>query len=235
VETLLVIASDCREYTGLCRRIGSGRNLRWPIDYSHAVERGTRRWILAANGPGPRLAARAFETAVDREKVDAVLSAGWCGALDPALEAGELVAPGRVLDGDFGESFAALAPAEASHLRKGTIVTGDRVIASPEEKRKLRIRTGAAVADMEAASVARAAAICGLPFYCIRVVSDTAAEGFDTDLNRARDRQGRFRLARILAEAARKPLKRIPELIHLHQRTRMASEKLGEFLAGCRF
>lgn len=230
-----MIAADAREFRGLCDRIGAGTDLRWPLDYSRSIDRDGCRWILAANGPGPRLAARAFETAASHAKFQAVVNTGYCGALDPELEAGEVVAADRVIDADSGASYPASIPACATRLRHGAIATGDRVISTPAQKAELRRATGARFADMEAAAVARESQSRGLPFHCIRVVSDTADEGFDTDLDAARDAEGRFRLPAILAQAARKPWNRIPELIHLNRRTRMASEMLGEFLAGCRF
>lgn len=230
-----MIAADAREFRGLCGRIGAGTDLQWPVDYSRTVERDGCRWILAANGPGPRLASQAFAIAVSRASFRAVLNTGFCGALDPALHPCEVVAADRVIDADSGESFGATVPACAGGLRRGAIVTGDRVISTASMKSELRRQTGASFADMEATAVARASLALGLPFHCIRVVSDTAGEGFDTDLDAARAGDGRFRLSNILAQAARKPWTRIPELVHLNKRTRMASEMLGEFLAGCRF
>lgn len=229
-----MIAADAREFRGLCARIGAGSDLQWPIGYSRAVERDGRRWILAANGPGPRLATRAFEAAASRVRFRAVLNTGYCGALDPELRAGEVVAADLIIDGDTGERFGASVPDGASELRRGAIVTGDRVISTASMKAELRRTTGARFADMEASAVAKASQARSLPFHCIRVVSDTAEEGFDTDLNAARDAEGRFELMSILAQAARKPWTRIPELIHFDRQTKMASEMLGEFLAGCR-
>lgn len=230
-----MIAADAREFRGLCSRIGTGRDLQWPVDYSRAVECDGRRWILTANGPGPRLAMEAIETALRHDRYRAVLNTGFCGALDPDLEAGEVVAADRVLDDESGTWFDASIPSGAAKLRKGAIVTGNRVISTAGMKADLRRRTGASFADMEACAVARESHARGLPFHCIRAVSDTASEGFDVDLDAARDQEGRFRLSGILSQAARKPLTRIPELIRLDRRTRMASDMLGEFLAGCRF
>jgi len=50
---------------------------------------------------------------------------------------------------------------------------------------------------MEAAGLAREARGFGLPFMCIRVVTDQAEEGFIIDYNAARDARGRFRYGRL--------------------------------------
>ena len=51
------------------------------------------------------------------------------------------------------------------------LVTGPRV-ADATEKQRLASTYGAALVDMEAAAVARLAAMRGIPFYCIKGVSD---------------------------------------------------------------
>lgn len=228
-STLLVIAADAREFTGLRRRLGEGDSLRWPIDFSRAVSRGNERWVLVANGPGPKLAGEAFDVSNARDKAGAVLNTGYCGALDPALKLAEVVRVKTVLDTASGRAHA------TRHGQGITLACGDRVVGTVAEKAQLRERTGADAVDMESAAVASRAEEAGLPFFCVRVVSDTASEGFDADLNAARDPTGRFSARAIVGQALRKPWTRVPELIRLGRHSRLASEKLGDFLAGCRF
>ena len=56
---------------------------------------------------------------------------------------------------------------------------------------------------MEAAGVARAAEDLGVPFYCIRAVSDLAGEDFANDFNAALTPDGRFSTLRLVAGAWR--------------------------------
>ena len=61
------------------------------------------------------------------------------------------------------------------------------------EKRRLAATYDAALVDMEAAAIARLAAMRGIPFYCIKGVSD----GFNDrlpDFNPFLTADGRFRL-----------------------------------------
>jgi hypothetical protein len=67
------------------------------------------------------------------------------------------------------------------------------------------------------------------------VVTDRADETFPVDFNAARDSSGRISRAKVVRQALRRPLLRIPRLVRLARRARQASESLGEFLAGCRF
>jgi hypothetical protein len=95
--------------------------------------------------------------------------------------------------------------------------------------------TGASAVEMEAAGVAERAAQWGLPFYCVRAVTDLAEESFGMDFNAALRSDGRFETMRILASALRNPVKLFPELIRLRGRCQTAANALGEFIAGCRF
>jgi len=88
---------------------------------------------------------------------------------------------------------------------------------------------------MEAAAVAERARQWNIPFYCIRVVTDTAWESFPLDFNRMRDASGRFSRSKIIAAACRKPVAVFPELMKLDRRCKDAAEALGDFIAGCRF
>jgi hypothetical protein len=88
---------------------------------------------------------------------------------------------------------------------------------------------------MEAAAVALKAAEWKLPFYCIRVVTDTSTESFPLDFNRLRDADGRFNRTRIMAAALRRPGSVLPELLKLNKRCKDASQALGDFLVDASF
>jgi hypothetical protein len=88
---------------------------------------------------------------------------------------------------------------------------------------------------MEAVGVARASHQLGVPFYCVRAVSDLANEEFANDFNKILMPDGRFNIPALLLNAAARPWKRIPELARLAHRTALASKNMGEFLALCRY
>jgi adenosylhomocysteine nucleosidase len=88
---------------------------------------------------------------------------------------------------------------------------------------------------MEAAGAARAAQDLGVPFYCIRAVSDLADENFVNDLNASFMPDGRISVVRLMFGALRNPPKHIGELVRLNKRAAVAANNLGEFLANCAF
>jgi nucleoside phosphorylase len=233
MATILLVAADRMEFDGLVRRVGCER-LDWPVDFACATRHGGALLLMAANGAGPRLAAEAVKAAFARETLDAVASVGYCGALDASLRAGDIVAADRVLAPEIGESFPASSPlANRRHVR-GSIISIDRFVQTADEKRRLR-DSGAVAVEMEAAGVARETRGFGLPFVCVRVVTDEAEEGFSIDYNAVRDAEGRFRKGRLVRSAFRHPWRAFPEVLGLYRRARRASDALGEFIADCKF
>jgi hypothetical protein len=89
--------------------------------------------------------------------------------------------------------------------------------------------------EMEAAAVAERAKRYQVPFYAVRVVTDTCEETFPLDFNQMRSLEGRFSRVRIIGAALRRPLAVFPELIGLNRRTKRAARALGDFLADSRF
>jgi adenosylhomocysteine nucleosidase len=233
MATMLLVAAEGMEFTGLVRRIG-GERLDWPVGFARRARRGGDRWLMAANGAGPAHAAAAVRVGAEREKIDVVASVGFCGGLDADLRAGEIVVADRVEAPAFGESFTTADRIVPHEGRRGSIISIDRFVQTPEEKRRLRASGGVAV-EMEAAGVAREARGLGLPFVSVRVVTDEAEEGFIIDYSQARDASGRFRRGRIVGLALRRPWRAFPELARFWWRARLASEALGEFLANCEF
>ena len=233
MATILLVAAEGMEFTGLVRRIG-GERLDWPIDFARRARRGGDLWLMAANGAGPRRAAEAVQVAAGREKLDLVVSVGYCGGLDPALKAGQIVAADRVEAPEAGEVFSVRGMPGAQRHVRGSIISIDRFVQTAEEKRRLRA-SGAVAVEMEAAGVAREARGLGLPFECVRVVTDEAEEGFIIDYNAARDASGRIRRGRVACLALGRPWRTFPELLGFCRRGRLASEALGAFLADCEF
>ena len=226
---LVVVAAEPRELSGIIRHCRGVKSLKWPVWYAAVGDLNANRLVMVANGPGPELAAKAVAVALPRCHPGAVVSTGYCGALDPGLAAGELFVATRV-EADEG-AFAGAVPAAAGRRgwKTGTLVSFGKVV-GVAEKSRLR-ETGAAAVDMEAGAVALAARRAGLKFYCIRAVLDRAEEEFDLDFNALRDQDGRFSRLRILKAALAKPLARFPELFRIARRGQKASRSLGEFFA----
>jgi adenosylhomocysteine nucleosidase len=189
-------------------------------------------WRAVAAGVGARCAASAVDAALAGFPADAVVSAGFCGALDDELEVGDVVVGSAVTAG--GRTFEARTVESTRPHRTGGIVSIDHVAQTAAEKAKLRA-TGAIAVEMEAGGVAERAASRGLPFYCVKAVTDLASEDMANDLNSALRPDGHFDTMVILRSSLQQPLIRIPELFRLRKRCARAALLLGEFIADCRF
>lgn len=205
-KTWLLVAAERREFDGILKRFGASVYLKWPVEFACEAKYRGNRFVMVANGPGPRLVEKALEKKLD---VDGIISTGFCGALDESLKVGDIVT-GRA------------------------ILSMDRVAVTAEEKRALREKTGAAAVEMESAAVAAKAEQWGVEFRCIRVVSDAATEDLPLDFNLYRDADGRFSRVRIALAALARPFSRIPALLRLDRNTKIAARSLGDYFADCR-
>lgn len=232
---MLFVAAEAREFRGLLPFCGSVQKLDWPLEWARSAELMGRRIWLTANGAGPKRAGEAVDFArseAPKGSLDAVVSTGFCGGLDPELRIGDVFVATSIQAG--GKSTPALSPQCERKYSSGTLVSIDRVAQTIEEKRDLR-SSGASAVEMEAAGVLSRVREWGMPFYCIRSVTDMANESFHLDFNAVRLADGRFSTPRILAAAMKRPMTIGPELIELRNRCVTAAQSLGEFIADCSF
>jgi len=221
-ETWLLVAAEAREFAGILRRCGKSSKLDWPARFACEADWKGDRWLMIANGPGPRLVHQALPSkTLERTHVSAIISTGFCGALDPTLRVGDIV-------GQIGDL-------PAGRLKTGEILSTDHVAVTSAEKSHLRTQTAAIAIEMESAAVAQIAAASQVPFYCVRAVSDIAAEDMPLDFNLYRDAEGRFSRSRIAMAALARPFTRVPALLRLERNCQLAAEALGDFFADCRF
>lgn len=221
-----MVAAERREFDGILKRAGGASMLPWPsAKFAQQVKWNEDRWWLIANGPGAALVREALSKWVTdgEQRVEGIISTGLCGALDPALNVGDIVVSGD-------------APLESSaKFVRGEVHTVDHVVVEASDKSRLRSRTGAVAVDMEAATVARTAAEWQIPYLCVRAVSDTADHTLPLDFNRYRTARGDFSRTRIALAAIARPFTVMSQLMEFDRDCRRAADALGDFLANSRF
>ena len=179
-------------------------------------------WIAACAGAGIAAATRAFAGIEDGGPIDLVLSIGWAGALTTQCAAGQAYNCAGVIDARTGERFNCDAGAGPYWL-----VTNPRVADIPEKDR-LSSTYKAALVDMEAAAIARLAAMRGIPFYCIKGVSDPLDAKLP-DFNRFIDGQGQFHTPKFVLFALLRPWL-WPALVRMGENSSKASQNMAERL-----
>jgi adenosylhomocysteine nucleosidase len=199
----------------------------WPHSSRNNVRFWAQRnseeeWIAACAGAGQQAATRAFAAIEDGGPIDLVFSVGWVGALTPELAPGTAHNVAGVIDVRTGERFRCDAGAGEIWL-----VTSPKV-ADAEEKRRLAAAYGAGLVDMEAAGVARLAAMRGIPFYCVKGISDGYRDKLP-DFNRFISPDGQFELARFIVLVLVQPWY-WPALVRMGENSRMAARCIRETL-----
>ncbi len=134
--------------------------------------------LVACSGADSARAAAAARRLI-ADGAEALLSFGLAGGLDPRLNPGDLIVADMVVDRrrevyetDLAWRVALFQALEAARPTGGVVLGSDTVVASTEEKTKLRDATGAVAVDMESFAVASVADQAGVPFAILRAVAD---------------------------------------------------------------
>lgn len=193
--------------------------LTWPKDQGE--------WITACAGMGQDAATRAFAEIEKDGPVTRVVSAGWAGALNEEFEVGHAYKAAGVIDLRTGERFPA---AGVDH--SGPWLVTSPGVAGIADKHRLAAEYHAGLVDMEAAAIARLAAMRGIPFECIKGVSDGVSDGFGEnlpDFNRFISPNGQLGLARLLFFVLPRPWY-WPGLVRMGENSNKASQSLAGLL-----
>ena len=164
--------------------------------------------------------------------IEGVISIGICGALDPALRPGDVVAGSGVRDGrtrfatDTGWTKRLLG--KIPHAVGGTVAGSDLMLTTPEAKAALHASSGALAVDMESHIAARFAARHGLPLAVLRCVSDGAHRALPPAAQRGMRPDGSMDVGAVLGALAADP-RQLPALI----RTGIEAEKGFAALLRC--
>jgi nucleoside phosphorylase len=157
------------------------------------------------------------------QQPSAVILAGFSGSLTPDLTVGDLVLATEVRTG-AGTIFPVTLPLVNS-TRAGPLLAVERFILARTEKQELHAATGALAVDMESALVAQRCADAGIPFGCLRVISDGLAADLPPELETVTCGE-RVRLWPLLKALCRRP-GLVWDLWHLAKATRIAARNLA--------
>ena len=177
--------------------------------------------VVVCGGIGTEAARRATEAAISLYAPDKICSAGFAGALDPKLKVGNILEPRQVIN--FADS-SRIESEQFATASSGKILITFNTVATPAQKRILRESYSADAVDMEAAAVARAAEIRGIPFAAIKAISDEVDFAFPS-IERFVDSAGRFRETQFALYAAFRPWL-WPRLMRLARNSNRASRAL---------
>ncbi|MHB1033759.1 MAG: phosphorylase family protein [Pirellulales bacterium] len=194
-----------------------------------------RQVVVVESGPGCPAAARATEALVAGHRPAWVVSAGFAGGLTADLRRGDILladgvvhTAGQRLSIDLKVDPASLAQSPGLHV--GRLLTTDRIIRHPEEKRSLGQAHEALAVDMETWAVAEICRREKVRFLAVRVINDAVDDELPRDVDRllAQKTPAR-RLGAAAAVVLRRPSS-LKDMYSLRENAILASERLAKFL-----
>ena len=184
---------------------------------------------VLVTGIGRRNAEVSVRRALSERRPVLVLTCGFAGGLDPALEHGTVL---------FECDEEAEAAPTGRAMREGLTVAGarrgrfhcaDRIAITAAEKRTLRTVTGAEAVEMESGAIRTVCHAAGVPCVTVRVVSDVADEDLPLDFNALMKADQVLDVGRLMWKVARSP-RLIGPLLRLQRRSRAAADRLAGVL-----
>lgn len=154
---------------------------------------------IAQSGVGEIRAAITTQMLVDIFEIEAVLNFGFVGAISSGLGVGDVVIANKVVHHQFDTSEVDGAPVGQYDgrdgiffhlnekiiekvqsllphpLREVTVASGDKFIGNSSDKLRLK-ELGADICEMECAGIAMTAERNNIPFFSLKVISDSADE-----------------------------------------------------------
>ena len=216
---LAIVAALEREVSALtrhCTRVEKEHQGRKFIFFEHDD------LVIVCGGIGLEAARRAAEAVIALYRPSLLESVGFAGALDEALQIGNVFTPAVVVDARDGSRFQLEGG-------KGALVTF-MTVAGAEQKANLAHAYGATAVDMEAAAVAAAAQARGIQFGVIKVISDELHHELP-QMERFIDAQGQFKEASFVLFAILRPWL-WPRVAALAANSRKAAKMLDGHLQG---
>ena len=190
-----------------------------------------RRMVVVESGAGCEQAAQATEALIHGHRPQWIISAGFAGGLDERLKQGDILVADSIAAPDGRNLAIDFKMPPLSHLHVGRLLTVDRVIVDPAEKRPGRTAQALAV-DMETLGVAEVCSREKVRFLSVRVIIDEVGRTLPRDIDllvKKKSMAGRFGAA--AGAIVRRPSS-VKDMWQLKEDALVASERLAKFLVG---
>lgn len=165
-------------------------------------------------------------------EIDICVSSGLAGALRPEHRPGEVLAAESVYATQW-KTIVSCDPrlvgvaANCGAKVVKSFYSTNHVVVRAEEKRELGLQADAV--EMESGEVLYEAAAFGAKGIAVRGISDAVEEDLPLDFNRVTTTSGDLSVTRVLGQVAQN-LGAVPSLIRFGQQSRIAAERLADFL-----
>ncbi len=231
------IFATAMESDGLVNLLKDRVTTRCASYVEHAGHLGGRPLVVAESGVGSKAAAKATDDVIAMSKPDWVVSAGFAGALTEGISRGHVVMANDLVDPhdnhlSIGFKIDSDVVKETRGLHLGRLLTTDRLVDSPGQRRELGTRHAAAACDMETMYVAEVCRKRQVRFLSVRVITDAVDDRLPPEIERLTKQKT---IAGKLGAATGALFKRpgtVKDFWRLREDALKASDRLAKFLTG---
>ncbi|MBM3860247.1 MAG: hypothetical protein FJ395_11425 [Verrucomicrobia bacterium] len=239
---IVILVAVNQELNPILRRASANHTVRqMHLDFHEGTLAGQPVALLAL-GAGKDCARIAAEITIKSYRPHLVVSAGFGGALQPSVSAGDIVIGTEALDLShdsgaqvkFRSALALPAHDELAmdntncKVHRGTILTADDIIIRASTKQHLGRATGALAVDMETSAVAAVCAAHKTEMLAVRCITDTDREDLPEEMDDF-FMVGQLQWGRLFSACNRNP-RLLFDLARLGHRATIAGENLARFL-----
>ncbi|MEX0939253.1 MAG: hypothetical protein WDZ59_15430 [Pirellulales bacterium] len=194
------------------------------------------RIVVVRSGPGQGAASQATSALVAGHRPRWIISAGFAGGLRDELARDDFVMPsalvnegGKVLRVDLQLGSQSES---TPRVHGGRLLTVDRIVATPQEKRDLGRKHDAVAVDMESYAVAEVCQREKVRFLAVRAISDAVDERLPPDLEKLMKPQSlAHRAGAVTGTLVRRPGS-VKDMWKLKTSAWQTADRLGQFLTG---
>ena len=203
----------------------------------HVGDLDGRHVAVIETGVGREAAERATDDAIELHQPDWVVSAGFAGALVDKLKLGHVVMADCVIDVqgnslELGLKLDEETTRAMKGLHRGRLLTVDKIVRMPKQRRTLANEHDALACDMETMAVAEVCAKRKVRLVSVRVVSDEVNDELPREVGKLMSQKS---LAGKLGSATGAIWRRpgvVKDMWKLKETALKASDRLAKFLKG---
>jgi len=196
---------------------------------------GEHRVGIVRGGVGREKAAAATEAFITGHKPRLVISAGLAGGLKAEMKRSDILMANRLVDVsgailsvDLRVDAASLAAVPGVYV--GNLLTADRIIRSPSDKRAMGEKYGALAVDMETFAVGEVCRRHKVPFLAVRAISDTVNDALPEDVDKLlAQKTTTGKIGAAVGAIWRRPGS-VKDMVQLRENAIDASARLAKFL-----
>ena len=196
---------------------------------------GEAQVAVVEAGVGQAGVARAVPAVLAAHKPRLLISAGFAGGLVDELKRGDIFLADSVVYDDQPEQMlddqhALIDLPTKTAVHRGRLVSVDKIVRLPDDKRELGQRLDAHAVDMETYPIAAACEKRATPMLSVRIIFDEAADEISADIAHIGQQASKVgRVGAAIGSLFRRPSS-VKDMLRLREQALVASDTLADFL-----